>query len=111
MFDVQSDTKQNGRRYFNNTWRHTGESPESSHRFGFVSDCSDRHFSRHKFTDMQSGKRRYHYEPTPFEVAYWQRIHDLNQAERPAAPIEKPAPVRQYIIQTLELVTAEGGRP
>lgn len=44
MFEVQSDTKQNGRRYSNDTWRHTGESPEYSHRYGFVSDCSDRHF-------------------------------------------------------------------
>lgn len=110
MFVTQSDTKQNGRRYFNNTWRHTGESPESSHRFGFVSDCSDRHFSRQKFTAMQSGKRRYHYEPTPFEIDYWRKIHDINE-EKPAVSIEKSTPVREYIIQTFELVTVEGGRP
>jgi hypothetical protein len=101
MFDVQSDTKQNGRRYFNNTWRHTGESPESSHRFGFVSDCSDRHFSRQKFTEMQSGKRRFNYEPTPEEVKYWASIHKLN--EQKTDP--KPAPV--YIVTTVELIQAE----
>lgn len=68
-----------------------------------------------KFTEMQSGKdnqrKRNKFTITPTEIAYWRRIHDLNQAEKPAAPIEKPAPVRKYIIQTFELVTEEGGQP
>lgn len=107
MFEVQSDTKQNGRRYSNDTWRHTGESPESSHRYGFVSDCSDRHFSRQKITDMQSGKRRYRYQPTDNEVKYWARIHELNEADKPSAPIKTPAPVNEYIIQTFELLMTD----
>lgn len=116
MFVRQSDIKSNDRRYFKNIWRHTDESSESSQSFGFVSDCGDRHsLFNQKFTEMQSGKdnqrKRYKFTITDAEVAYWRRIHDLNQAEKSAAPIEKPAPVRQYVIQTFELITAEGGRP
>lgn len=44
--------------------------------------------------------RRQKFTPTPEEVTYWKRIHQLNEAER------KPEPV-QFIIHTIEIVKAE----
>jgi len=51
--------------------------------------------------------RRKSFTPTAAEIEYWRKIHDLNEQEKPAVPIEKPAPVREYIIQTFELFTID----
>ena len=84
--------------------RRAGASPESPQ---CELCCHAATYPSLKLHDM----RRKKFTPTPFEVEYWRKIHDLNQQENPAVPIEKPAPVREYIIQTFELVTVEGGRP
>ena len=49
--------------------------------------------------------RRKSFTPTASEVEYWRKIHDLNEQEKPAVPIEKPALV--YVITTIELIQAE----
>jgi hypothetical protein len=49
--------------------------------------------------------RRKSFTPTAAEIEYWRKIHDLNQQEKPAVPIGKPAPV--YVITTVELTQAE----
>lgn len=53
-------------------------------------------------SDVMRVTRRKEFQPTPAEVAYWQRIHDLNQAEKTEP---KPAPV--YIVTTVEMIQEE----
>ena len=57
-------------------------------------------------TSKRMQMRRKPFTPTPLEIEYWRKIHELNKQEKPAVPIEKPAPV--YIVTTVELVETEG---
>ena len=80
---------------------------------GFIAVTAFFHYQNPRIMRNNSDglTRRPKFTITDAEVAYWRKIHDLNEQEKPAVPIEKPAPVREYIIQTVELVAVEGGRP
>lgn len=111
MFVVRNNTRHDRNNLHILGW-HTGESPDVFTVFGSVLLRSDHpfHFTKNPriMRNNSDGlRRRNKFTITDAEVAYWRRIHDLNQAEKPAVPIEKPAPVRQYIIQTFELFTTQ----
>jgi hypothetical protein len=96
-------TNVNGRFSFKNIGRQRGESTQVFTNFVFVSSCSDRPlYSPSNLRVMHGLKRRPKFTITDAEVAYWRRIHDLNQAEKTDP---KPAPV--YIVTTVELIQAE----
>jgi hypothetical protein len=99
-------TNVNGRFSFKNIGRQRGESTQVFTNFVFVSSCSDRPlYSPSNLRVMHGLKRRPKFTITDAEVAYWRRIHDLNQAEKPAVPIEKPAQV--FVVTTIKLITSE----
>lgn len=81
--------------------RRTGASPESSQNELCCHAATSLFYSTSNLHDM----RRKEFTPTPAEVEYWRRIHDLNQQEKPAVPIEKPAPM--YIVTTVDLIQTE----
>lgn len=83
--------------------RRTGASPESSQCELCCHAATSLFYSTSNLHDM----RRKSFTPTAAEIEYWRKIHDLNEQEKPAVPIEKPAPVREYIIQTFELFTID----
>ena len=70
--------------------RRTGASPESSQCELCCHAATSLFYSTSNLHDM----RRKSFTPTAAEVEYWRKIHDLNE-EKPAVPIEKPAPVRE----------------
>lgn len=109
MFGVRNNTRYDRNNLDILGW-HTGESPDVFTVFGSVLLRSDHPFSITKNPRIMRNnsdglRKRNRFTITDAEVAYWRRIHDLNQAERPAVPIEKPAPV--YIITTVELIQTE----
>lgn len=80
--------------------RRTGASPESSQCGLCCHAATSLFYSTSNLHDM----RRKPFTPTPAEVEYWRRIHELNGM--PVIEPEKPVPVT-YIVRTGEIVTTQ----